>query len=169
MRAYSRKVKLWFLLRKAHRCGVNQLHRCGVNQLHRCGVNQLHRCGVNQLHRCGVIQLHRCGGQQIKQVWGSTNYTGVVLINYTGVVLINIPPITVILKRSFLCVSQSPVQLDDFDSYIKDMAKDSDYKFSLQFEVSGETFSPFCDWQAVGRVRFARGPFPRSVGRACDA
>ncbi|KAL8222257.1 UNVERIFIED_CONTAM: hypothetical protein K2H54_075228 [Gekko kuhli] len=27
-----------------------------------------------------------------------------------------------------------PVQLDDFDSYIKDMAKDSDYKFSLQFE-----------------------------------
>uniref|UniRef100_A0A8D0HPA2 Receptor-type tyrosine-protein phosphatase O n=1 Tax=Sphenodon punctatus TaxID=8508 RepID=A0A8D0HPA2_SPHPU len=28
----------------------------------------------------------------------------------------------------------NPVQLDDFDSYIKDMAKDSDYKFSLQFE-----------------------------------
>ncbi|ETE65402.1 Receptor-type tyrosine-protein phosphatase O, partial [Ophiophagus hannah] len=28
----------------------------------------------------------------------------------------------------------SPVQLDDFDSYVKDMAKDSDYKFSLQFE-----------------------------------
>ncbi|XP_064417100.1 receptor-type tyrosine-protein phosphatase O [Latimeria chalumnae] len=28
----------------------------------------------------------------------------------------------------------SPIQLDDFDAYIKDMAKDSDYKFSLQFE-----------------------------------
>ncbi|XP_073420708.1 receptor-type tyrosine-protein phosphatase O isoform X6 [Dendrobates tinctorius] len=28
----------------------------------------------------------------------------------------------------------NPVQLDDFDSYIVDMAKDSDYKFSLQFE-----------------------------------
>ncbi|KAM3673495.1 receptor-type tyrosine-protein phosphatase O isoform 1-T1 [Ammospiza maritima maritima] len=28
----------------------------------------------------------------------------------------------------------NPVQLDDFDGYIKDMAKDSDYKFSLQFE-----------------------------------
>ncbi|XP_064371608.1 receptor-type tyrosine-protein phosphatase O isoform X7 [Dromaius novaehollandiae] len=28
----------------------------------------------------------------------------------------------------------NPVQLDDFDGYVKDMAKDSDYKFSLQFE-----------------------------------
>ncbi|XP_063785523.1 receptor-type tyrosine-protein phosphatase O isoform X2 [Pseudophryne corroboree] len=28
----------------------------------------------------------------------------------------------------------NPVQLDDFDSYIMEMAKDSDYKFSLQFE-----------------------------------
>ncbi|XP_031794203.1 receptor-type tyrosine-protein phosphatase O isoform X2 [Sarcophilus harrisii] len=28
----------------------------------------------------------------------------------------------------------NPVQLDDFDTYIKEMAKDSDYKFSLQFE-----------------------------------
>lgn len=28
----------------------------------------------------------------------------------------------------------SPVQLDDFDAYIKDMSKDSAYKFSLQFE-----------------------------------
>ncbi|KAJ8373850.1 hypothetical protein SKAU_G00044300 [Synaphobranchus kaupii] len=28
----------------------------------------------------------------------------------------------------------SPVQLDDFDAYIKDMCKDSAYKFSLQFE-----------------------------------
>ncbi|XP_072000902.1 receptor-type tyrosine-protein phosphatase O-like [Engystomops pustulosus] len=28
----------------------------------------------------------------------------------------------------------NPVQLDDLDSYIVDMAKDSDYKFSLQFE-----------------------------------
>ncbi|XP_067997975.1 receptor-type tyrosine-protein phosphatase O [Melanerpes formicivorus] len=30
----------------------------------------------------------------------------------------------------------NPVQLDDFDGYIKDMAKDSDYKFSLQFEMT---------------------------------
>lgn len=29
----------------------------------------------------------------------------------------------------------SPVQLDDFEAYIKDMSKDSAYKFSLQFEV----------------------------------
>ncbi|KAM4677071.1 receptor-type tyrosine-protein phosphatase O isoform 1-T1 [Discoglossus pictus] len=28
----------------------------------------------------------------------------------------------------------NPVQLDDFRSYIKDMTRDSDYKFSLQFE-----------------------------------
>ncbi|KAJ8249683.1 hypothetical protein COCON_G00228990 [Conger conger] len=28
----------------------------------------------------------------------------------------------------------SPVQLDDFDAYLKDMSKDSAYKFSLQFE-----------------------------------
>ncbi|XP_077324710.1 receptor-type tyrosine-protein phosphatase O isoform X3 [Lithobates pipiens] len=28
----------------------------------------------------------------------------------------------------------NPVQLDDFDSYMGDMSKDSDYKFSLQFE-----------------------------------
>ncbi|CAH2278602.1 Receptor-type tyrosine- phosphatase O [Pelobates cultripes] len=28
----------------------------------------------------------------------------------------------------------NPVQLDDFEGYIKDMAKDTDYKFSLQFE-----------------------------------
>lgn len=33
------------------------------------------------------------------------------------------------------------MQLDDFDAYIKDMAKDSDYKFSLQFEVSEYSFS----------------------------
>lgn len=32
----------------------------------------------------------------------------------------------------FVC---SPVQLDDFETYIKDMSKDSAYKFSLQFEV----------------------------------
>lgn len=29
----------------------------------------------------------------------------------------------------------SPVQLDDFDAYFKEMSKDSAYKFSLQFEV----------------------------------
>uniref|UniRef100_A0A4W3IKX1 protein-tyrosine-phosphatase n=1 Tax=Callorhinchus milii TaxID=7868 RepID=A0A4W3IKX1_CALMI len=28
----------------------------------------------------------------------------------------------------------NPVQLDDFEMYLKDMARDSDYKFSLQFE-----------------------------------
>ncbi|XP_069484468.1 receptor-type tyrosine-protein phosphatase O isoform X2 [Ambystoma mexicanum] len=28
----------------------------------------------------------------------------------------------------------NPVQLDDFEAYLKDMGKDSDYKFSLQFE-----------------------------------
>ena len=34
------------------------------------------------------------------------------------------------------CVSAfSPVQLDDFDAYFKEMSKDSAYKFSLQFEV----------------------------------
>ncbi|XP_060240304.1 receptor-type tyrosine-protein phosphatase O isoform X3 [Meriones unguiculatus] len=51
----------------------------------------------------------------------------------------------VILRKKHLQMARSknglkkrkltnPVQLDDFDSYIKDMAKDSDYKFSLQFE-----------------------------------
>lgn len=34
----------------------------------------------------------------------------------------------------------SPVQLDDFDAYFKEMSKDSSYKFSLQFEVG--TSSP---------------------------
>lgn len=44
---------------------------------------------------------------------------------------------TKFIKHAFIFVCwQSPVQLDDFDAYIKDMAKDSDYKFSLQFEVS---------------------------------
>ncbi|XP_069084560.1 receptor-type tyrosine-protein phosphatase O isoform X2 [Pleurodeles waltl] len=28
----------------------------------------------------------------------------------------------------------NPVQLDDFEAYLKDMAKDSDYKFSIQYE-----------------------------------
>ncbi|XP_043944375.1 receptor-type tyrosine-protein phosphatase O isoform X2 [Protopterus annectens] len=28
----------------------------------------------------------------------------------------------------------NPVQMDDFDAYMKDMARDTDYKFSLQFE-----------------------------------
>uniref|UniRef100_A0A8C7HR99 protein-tyrosine-phosphatase n=1 Tax=Oncorhynchus kisutch TaxID=8019 RepID=A0A8C7HR99_ONCKI len=31
-------------------------------------------------------------------------------------------------------VLESPVQMDDFDAYLKDMSKDSAYKFSLQFE-----------------------------------
>ena len=30
---------------------------------------------------------------------------------------------------------RSPVQLDDFEAYLKDMSKDTAYKFSLQFEV----------------------------------
>ncbi|XP_072855882.2 receptor-type tyrosine-protein phosphatase O isoform X3 [Pogona vitticeps] len=38
------------------------------------------------------------------------------------------------LERDGKLPYNCPVQLDDFDSYIKDMAKDSDYKFSLQFE-----------------------------------
>lgn len=33
-----------------------------------------------------------------------------------------------------VCVC-SPVQLDDFEAFFKDMSKDSAYKFSLQFEV----------------------------------
>lgn len=41
----------------------------------------------------------------------------------------------------------SPVQLDDFDAYFKEMSKDSAYKFSLQFEVS--TLAP----PAVLRVK----------------
>lgn len=45
------------------------------------------------------------------------------------------------------------------------MAKDSDYKFSLQFEVSDEAFSPFRDWQGVGMARFALGQFPCSLGK----
>uniref|UniRef100_A0A8C9VCQ8 protein-tyrosine-phosphatase n=1 Tax=Scleropages formosus TaxID=113540 RepID=A0A8C9VCQ8_SCLFO len=31
-------------------------------------------------------------------------------------------------------INPCPVQLDDFDAYVKDMSKDSAYKFSLQFE-----------------------------------
>ncbi|XP_016852064.2 receptor-type tyrosine-protein phosphatase O isoform X3 [Anolis carolinensis] len=38
------------------------------------------------------------------------------------------------LERDGKLPYNCPIQLDDFDSYIKDMAKDSDYKFSLQFE-----------------------------------
>ncbi|EMP35052.1 Receptor-type tyrosine-protein phosphatase O, partial [Chelonia mydas] len=38
------------------------------------------------------------------------------------------------LERDGKLPYNCPVQLDDFDGYIKDMAKDSDYKFSLQFE-----------------------------------
>ncbi|GAA6091573.1 receptor-type tyrosine-protein phosphatase O isoform X1, partial [Tachysurus ichikawai] len=39
----------------------------------------------------------------------------------------------------------SPVQLDDFEAYIKDMGKDSAYKFSLQFEVRKQiSFKHFC-------------------------
>ncbi|XP_036764908.2 receptor-type tyrosine-protein phosphatase O isoform X2 [Manis pentadactyla] len=38
------------------------------------------------------------------------------------------------LERDGKLPYNCPVQLDDFDTYIKDMARDSDYKFSLQFE-----------------------------------
>ncbi|XP_020849996.1 receptor-type tyrosine-protein phosphatase O isoform X3 [Phascolarctos cinereus] len=38
------------------------------------------------------------------------------------------------LERDGKLPYNCPVQLDDFDAYIKEMAKDSDYKFSLQFE-----------------------------------
>ncbi|KAG2469497.1 PTPRO phosphatase, partial [Polypterus senegalus] len=41
--------------------------------------------------------------------------------------------ILIVLRRKHLQMA-SPVQLDDFDAYLKDMHKDSDYKFSLQFE-----------------------------------
>lgn len=37
----------------------------------------------------------------------------------------------------------SPVQLDDFEAFFKDMSKDSAYKFSLQFEVRLR-FKKFC-------------------------
>lgn len=48
------------------------------------------------------------------------------------------------------------------------MAKDSDYKFSLQFEVSGDVFSPFCDGCGVGMGGSTVGSFPRSLSGACD-
>lgn len=68
-------------------------------------------------------------------------------------------PTGLIFNHPFLSVWQSPVQLDDFDSYIKDMAKDSDYKFSLQFEVSDEAVSPFLEGSGVG-LGLQWGHFP---------
>jgi len=53
--------------------------------------------------------------------------------------------------------------LDDFDGYIKDMAKDSDYKFSLQFEVNLWGLSPL-------RTAMPRSAFSRCqvcVGCSC--
>lgn len=41
----------------------------------------------------------------------------------------------IILKSVRSSSVSSPVQLDDFEAYVKDMSKDSAYKFSLQFEV----------------------------------
>ena len=43
-----------------------------------------------------------------------------------------------------VCISvlYSPVQLDDFEAYLKDMSKDSAYKFSLQFEVKNSNIFP---------------------------
>ncbi|KAI4891777.1 hypothetical protein NFI96_017333 [Prochilodus magdalenae] len=38
------------------------------------------------------------------------------------------------VKRERCSSLYSPVQLDDFEAYVKDMSKDSAYKFSLQFE-----------------------------------
>lgn len=69
-------------------------------------------------------------------------------------------PTGLIFNHPFLSVWQSPVQLDDFDSYIKDMAKDSDYKFSLQFEVSDEAVSPFLEGSGVGWSGLQWGHFP---------
>lgn len=77
-------------------------------------------------------------------------------------------PTGLIFNHPFLSVWQSPVQLDDFDSYIKDMAKDSDYKFSLQFEVSGEAVSPFWDGRGMGMVGFTVGSLPCSMGGTWD-
>lgn len=46
-------------------------------------------------------------------------------------IILTIPVLVSSRSSSF-----SPVQLDDFDAYFKEMSKDSAYKFSLQFEVS---------------------------------
>lgn len=48
--------------------------------------------------------------------------------------------IIICLKKQmcYICTSlslYSPVQLDDFEAFFKEMSKDSAYKFSLQFEV----------------------------------
>lgn len=48
------------------------------------------------------------------------------------------------------------------------MAKDSDYKFSLQFEVSGESVSPFLEESGMGMVGFTVGSLPCSLGRTWD-
>lgn len=83
-------------------------------------------------------------------------------------------------KHTFLCVWQSPVQLDDFDAYIRDMAKDSDYKFSLQFEVSeksrpcllvgmtGVGWCPvFAHWAALGMRLHHKQDGLRSIYLIC--
>ncbi|KAK5601915.1 hypothetical protein CRENBAI_019096 [Crenichthys baileyi] len=48
-----------------------------------------------------------------------------------------------------VCVC-SPVQLDDFEAYFKDMSKDSAYKFSLQFEAALNVSDVFQELKSVG-------------------
>nr|XP_013803303.1 PREDICTED: receptor-type tyrosine-protein phosphatase O isoform X3 [Apteryx mantelli mantelli] len=62
------------------------------------------------------------------------NVVVISVLAILSILLIGLLLVTlVVLRRKHLQMA-SPVQLDDFDGYIKDMAKDSDYKFSLQFE-----------------------------------
>ncbi|KAM3832740.1 receptor-type tyrosine-protein phosphatase O isoform 1-T1 [Vipera latastei] len=74
------------------------------------------------------------------------NVVVISILAILSILLIGLLLVTlVVLRRKHLQMARSknglkkkkltnPVQLDDFDSYVKDMAKDSDYKFSLQFE-----------------------------------
>ncbi|OXB57581.1 hypothetical protein ASZ78_008290, partial [Callipepla squamata] len=74
------------------------------------------------------------------------NIVVISVLAILSILLIGLLLVTlVVLRRKHLQMARSknglkkrkltnPVQLDDFDGYIKDMAKDSDYKFSLQFE-----------------------------------
>ncbi|EGW07524.1 Receptor-type tyrosine-protein phosphatase O [Cricetulus griseus] len=62
------------------------------------------------------------------------NVVVISVLAILSTLLIGLLLVTLIILRKKHLQMASPVQLDDFDSYIKDMAKDSDYKFSLQFE-----------------------------------
>ncbi|KAF3816297.1 hypothetical protein GH733_014470, partial [Mirounga leonina] len=65
------------------------------------------------------------------------NVVVISVLAILSTLLIGLLLVTLIILRKKHLQMASPVQLDDFDAYIKDMAKDSDYKFSLQFEVLG--------------------------------